>query len=96
MHIPKLEAKNFGGIFTLTLKSKFYAKSLTVISSLAGVSHLQHGLFQTIYFNLEISFGSQNVQVSPFSCLLINFRKVILGFEKEDSFFYSFSHVLNA
>ena len=48
----------FGEAFTLAFKNKLYAKRLTVIPSLAVESHLQHGIFQTIHFNLEILFGT--------------------------------------
>ena len=51
----------FGEAFTLAFKNKLHAKRLTVIPSLAVESHLQHGIFQTIYFNLEIPFGSGKV-----------------------------------
>ena len=33
------------------LKNKLYAKRLTVIPSHAVESHVEHGIFQTIYFN---------------------------------------------
>ena len=48
----------FGEAFTLAFEIKLYAKRRTVIPSLAVESPLQHSIFQTIYFNLEIPFGS--------------------------------------
>ena len=41
-------------VLTLALKNKFYAKRFTVFPSPAVESHLQHGIFRTIYLNLEI------------------------------------------
>ena len=47
-----------GEAFTLAFKNKLHGKRLTVIPSPAVESHLQHGIFQMVYFNLEIPFGS--------------------------------------
>ena len=48
----------FGEAFSLAFKNKLYEKRFTVIPSLDVESRLQHGIFQTIYFNLQIPFSS--------------------------------------
>ena len=55
-------------------------RDLLSVSSLAVESHLQHGIFETIHFNLEIPFGSFGSIVEAISLHPVSLNQYRLKF----------------